>query len=300
MFCKYCGNNLNANDKFCKNCGGKVEVVEQKKEEPKTVEPAFNVNTQNTQTQIKTEKLKGLKIASLVLGIISLVFFILNILMLPLEIVGIVLAIVYMVKNKKFCAGIVLNIIALLISVLIFVLGVAAIGTYTGINIEEAMNDLDRQIEKLEDIKLDSEIDVKYKVGYKYAGSEEYGYIKVPNNWAKFVDIESNDTIQYSYANTWIATIYATKSDMSLSKYANTIYNNFKEDGASFVTLRKEKIAEEEYNAYKVTCYYEDDNVYVRCWAFEDENGTKHYIAIEGPEKENDYYDLINTFVLEK
>jgi len=299
MFCKYCGNSLNLDDKFCKNCGAKVEVIEQKKEESKTVESSFNVNTQNTQTQVKVEKLKGLKIASLVLGIISLVFFILNILMLPLEIVGIVLAIVYMVKNKKFCAGIVLNIIAILLSIFIFVLGIAAISTYTGVNMEETLNNLDKQIEKFEKLELYSKKSDKYEIGYKYVGSEEYGYIKVPSNWVKFVDVEKNDTIQYSYANTWIATIYATKSDLSLGKYANKIYSNFKEDGANFVTLRKEKIAEE-YNAYKVTCYYEDENVYVRCWAFEDEKNVIHYIAIEGPEKENDYYDLINTFVLKK
>ena len=28
--------------------------------------------------------------------------------------------------------------------------------------------------------------------------------------------------------------------------------------------------------------------------------GKVHYISIEGPYKENDYYDLVNTFVSEK
>ena len=31
-----------------------------------------------------------------------------------------------------------------------------------------------------------------------------------------------------------------------------------------------------------------------------DDSGKVHYISIEGPDKENDYYDLVNTFVSEK
>ena len=347
MFCKYCGKEAEANDKFCKGCGAKLEntsnnvekidiVEEVKKEEAVNNIVVDNTNNSNSKnSEVKVEKLKGLRIAALVLGIISLVFFILNIILLPLEITGLVLAIVYVVKNKKFCAGVVLNAIALVLSIVIFLLGASAlvsVANYVdknpdefGKKIENFFDEIDKQLDadiennfneaskQLQDAKeqiqkvknevkvyTDNKTSDKYATGYKYVGSEEFGYIKVPNNWVKFVDVESNDTIQYSYANTWITTIYATKSDMSLSNYANTVYSNFKDDGANFVTLRKEKITEKNYNAYKITCYYEDDNVYVRCWTFEDENGIKHYIAIEGPEKENDYYDLINTFVLSK
>ena len=327
MICKYCGKEALQNEKFCKNCGGELEKVES---QPKVEEMNFNnspiemkndnSNNNSTNNPEKKSKGNGLKIASLVLGIISLVFFVFNIFLLPLELTGLILAIVYIAKNKKFCAGLVLNIIAIIISIVVFVGGIAFI-TKVGEELineyddwgveefdsqfekfEESMEELEEELEKF-DNKVnvyDEDSDKKYDKGYKYIGSEKYGYMKVPNNWYKFVDLDGNDTIQYSYANVWIATIYSIDMDeLTPYKYAQSIFNGVKSEGATNVKLTMEKIADE-YNAYKVSCYYADENVYLNCWVFEDDNDVKHYIAIEGPEKENDYYDLVNTFTLKK
>ena len=328
MVCKFCGNEASPADKFCKNCGGEIEkVVEQPKVEEvkantspiqmKNETNSNNINNTSSNNTEKKSKGNGLKTASLVLGIISLVLFVLNILLLPLELIGIILAIVYIAKNKKFCAGLVLNIIALIISIVIFVAGVSFI-TYVGEQIVNEYDDgvfqeFESEFEKYED-ELEKEIekynnkvnvykeeaDEKYETGYKYIGSEEYGYIKVPNNWLKFLDVDGNDTIQYSYANVWIATVFAIEDEsITPYKYAQSIFNGVKSEGATNVKLTMETIADE-YYGYKVSCYYPNSNVYLNCWVFEDDNDVKHYIAIEGPEKENDYYDLVNTFTLEK
>lgn len=311
MICKYCGKEAASSDKFCKNCGAEIEKVV---EQPKVEEMNFNsspiemkneTNNTSTNTTEKKSKGNGLKIASLVLGIISLVFFIFNIFLLPLELTGLILAIVYIAKNKKFCAGLVLNIIAIIISIVVFVGGVAFI-TNVGEQLineydEEFFEELGSEFEKLEDEfeELEDELE-KYETGYKYIGSEEYGYMKVPNNWYKFIDLDGNSTIQYSYANVWIATIFAVEDEsITTYKYAQTIFNGVKSEGATNVKLTMETIANK-YYGYKVSCYYADENVYLNCWVFEDNKGVKHYIAIEGPEKENDYYDLVNTFTTEK
>ena len=357
MFCKNCGKEAEANDKFCKSCGSrldekvetaktveKIEITENVKKEEVVSSPIVeNGNTTNTSTNVngtntsvKVEKLKGLKIASLVLGIISLVFFLLNIVLLPLELTGLILAIVYIANNKKFCAGVVLNGIAMILSVAIFSLGTSALislGNYIdknpddfGKKIEQFIDGIDKQLDndiensfgeaskKLEDAKKElqkakDEIKVytetnkttsdKYASGYKYVGSDDFGYIKVPNNWAKFIDVEPNNTIQYSYANVWIATIFAT-SDKNLTtyKYAKNVYDSCKNGGAKTITLVSEKVAGK-YYGYKVSCHYENLNKYLTCWIFADSNNVKHYVSIEGPEKNSEYFYLINTFSLE-
>lgn len=313
MICKYCGKEASPSDKFCKNCGGEIEnVVEQPKVEemnfnssPIEMKNETNNNDTSTNNTEKKTKGNGLKIASLVLGIISLVLFAFNLLLLPLELTGLILAIVYIAKNKKFCAGLVLNIIAIILSTLVFFGGLAFI-TNVGEEIineydEDFFEELESEFEKLEDDLEELEDGLeKYETGYKYIGSEEYGYIKVPNNWLKFLDVDGNDTIQYSYANVWIATIFAIEDEsITPYKYAQSIFNGVKSEGATNVKLTMETIADE-YYGYKVSCYYPNSNVYLNCWVFEDDNDVKHYIAIEGPEKENDYYDLVNTFTLEK
>lgn len=108
MKCKNCGNEINKNSKFCSECGEKVseieEVsgeVEEKKEEP--------------------VKKDGNRTASIVIGIIALVGDIL-IIFFPvsfvLSIIGLILAIMAC-KEVKNVAGIVLNSIALVLSILL-------------------------------------------------------------------------------------------------------------------------------------------------------------------------------------
>ena len=369
MFCKNCGKEAEANDKFCKSCGSKldekveaaktvdkIEITENVKKEEVVSSPIVeNGNTTNTSTNVngtntsvKVEKLKGLKIASLVLGIISLVFFLLNIVLLPLELTGLILAIVYIANNKKFCAGIVLNGIAMILSVAIFSLGTSALislGNYIdknpeefGKKIENFFDDIDKQLDKelensfsdaskqFEDAKKElqkakDEIKVytetnkttsdKYASGYKYVGSDDYGYIKVPDNWAKFIDVEPNNTIQYSYPLILSSQlIYCSSSPCSSSpspcpssslttyKYAKNVYDSCKNGGAKNVSLISQKIVNK-YYGYKVSCYYEKENVYLTCYIFSDSNNVKHYVSIEGPEKDSEYFDLINTFSLE-
>lgn len=350
MFCKNCGKEAEANDKFCKGCGSKLETAttvekieiteEAKKEEVVNNNPINeNTNTSNNSNNVnnnepKVEKLKGLRIAALVLGIISLVFFLLNIVLLPLEITGLVLAIVYAANNKKFCAGIVLNAIALILSIALFTLGTSALVSFVdyvdknpeefGKKIENIFNDIDKQLDKdlensfgeaskqLEEAKKElqkakDEVKVytnsttsnKYDTGYKYVGSNDYGYIKVPDNWAKFIDVNPNNTVQYSYANVWIATIYATKDEsLTAYKYAKNVYDRIKNGGAKTVTLVSQKIANK-YYGYKVSGYYESENKYLSCFIFSDSNNVKHYVAIEGPDKNSDYFDLVNTFSLD-
>ena len=112
-FCSNCGNQIIKESNFCDKCGTKID------------------NNDNNQI-ISKEENNGLKTASLILGIISLVLALfLNFLIIPLAIVGLILGIIYTSKSKKFCVGIVLNILGIIIPI---ILCIFLINIFTNIN----------------------------------------------------------------------------------------------------------------------------------------------------------------------
>ncbi|MBQ2639990.1 MAG: zinc-ribbon domain-containing protein [Bacilli bacterium] len=108
--CSKCGKKLKKGDLFCGECGTKVgKKVAKKKEE-----------VSKKETKKSNE---GLVVASLVIGIIAIIFSaVLNILIVPLAILGLIFGIVGKSskgKGKKI-AGIILNSLALFIAIVVF------------------------------------------------------------------------------------------------------------------------------------------------------------------------------------
>ena len=111
MYCPKCGEQNEANVKFCHKCGASL-----------------------TQTnEISESNKEGLATGSLVIGIISLIlsftciFVVPIFIVIPLALVGLILGIVNKVKKGKKFAGIVLNIIAIVLSVFIFIISILVI-----------------------------------------------------------------------------------------------------------------------------------------------------------------------------
>jgi len=137
---------------------------------------------------------------------------------------------------------------------------------------------------------------IKFKEEGKRVGSQEFGYISVPKNWAKFYDVDRNNTLQYSYANLWIATLYAIDADITDSlAYASSVYSSLEEDGVE--KLKFATVPVNNRTAYQVSCYYPDENVWLGCWFIDGEDRKTHYIAVEGPDVSSNYfYDIVLTF----
>ena len=99
-FCEKCGKELKEGDVFCPKCGTSVLFEEKKKKGDN----------------------EGLGTASTVLGILSIVFSLLiNIFVIPLALVGLILGIVNKAQNGRKVSGIVLNGIAMILSVIVFI-----------------------------------------------------------------------------------------------------------------------------------------------------------------------------------
>lgn len=127
-------------------------------------------------------------------------------------------------------------------------------------------------------------------------GDSTYGYITVPSDWLKFEDIENVRGIQYTDRNgDYIITMDAEKtSTITAQNWYNAMIDRFKKNGV--INISSENVNVDKYNAFQVYGFHEESKVWLSVWCFETEDGITHYIGIEGPNYNNEYFNLIYTF----
>ena len=124
MYCKNCGKTLSQEENFCTNCGAKVENEINSITESNIIQNQFDINNQYVDNNVKKSNWKST--ASLIIGIISLLLvFIFLIFTIPLSIIGIVFGIMGIKENK---AGLVLNIISLVLPIPLFLVYTSLLG----------------------------------------------------------------------------------------------------------------------------------------------------------------------------
>ena len=128
-FCHFCGARLEEGSAFCGKCGTQSNHVVNNNQDNVGnnvgIYNQSNINNQDNNNFVSNTTINrnvtnnsnnGLKIASLVLGITSLVLVLfINVLTIPLAIIGLILGIIYSVKSKKFCAGIACSVLLLVL-----------------------------------------------------------------------------------------------------------------------------------------------------------------------------------------
>ena len=306
MKCNYCGADNKEGSKFCASCGAEIKetkkatkeakVVEEKVEEKPAVKETVKPNTTN---QVKD----GKSTASLVLGIISFIVWCLT---LPLSIVGLILGIASKERSGKRTAGIILNAIALGLS-LIAVLATFWFGTVITAAVEEfeRSGNIEKFFETIEE-EMEKEYEKEYEKpevvkpvedDTKVVGNDHYGYVKVPKNWIEFHDVNNNTVYQYTDIGEkgYIITLQTYDEDISPYTAANNIKNSVVSEGNT-ATVSYTKIST--YYGYVVNAKY-TDGTYLDAYLFK-ANGKLHYVSIEGPNKYNDNFKIPETFSLEK
>ncbi len=140
-YCPKCGSENKEEVKFCSKCGASFE--------------------KEVENEVKSNKptKEGLGTASLVIGIIALVFsftcifFLPIFIILPLALVGLILGIVNKAKKGKKFAGIILNAFALVISIITCIMFFAILGityneaTTSGTDLNKFINEIQKNIE---------------------------------------------------------------------------------------------------------------------------------------------------------
>ena len=129
-------------------------------------------------------------------------------------------------------------------------------------------------------------------------GSDKFGYVTVPSDWLKFTDENGYNGIQSSDRNgDYIITLEALpKSEIDAKTYALGKAALLENAGATLTDNQVIKLGE--YTAYQVTGYL--DTTYFTIWCFEAEDGYSHFIGLEGPSLESEYFQIPYTFSLTK
>ncbi len=151
---------------------------------------------------------------------------------------------------------------------------------------------------KEEDVVVDNN---PYEDGdLRLVGNDTYGYLSIPSDWLKFEDVNGGTGLQYSDRNgEYILTMDAYDTNYESAKsWAESSYNNLKEMGASDLKLTEEQVGY--YRAYKVYGYHAIKKIVLVIYCFEAEDNRTHFIGIEGPNVNDESFEIINSFKLVK
>lgn len=305
MKCNYCGADNKEGSKFCASCGAelkekkttKSEEIKVEKQEVKEVKPEVKAEPVKATNTTKD----GKATASLVLGICSLIIWCLT---FPLSLIGLILGIASKERSGKRTAGIVINAIGLALSLCVLLFWIW-FGTTVNAAIEEVnrsgdinkfFETLEEEIEKQE-YNVDTDEDEEEE-NTMAVGDSHYGYVKVPTNWHKFIDVDGNTTFQYSDVGDlgYIVTLQTYEENIAPYTAANNVKNSIVSEGNE-AEVKYTKIAK--YYGYVVNAKY-TDGTYLDAYLFKADDGKLHYVAIEGPDKYNDNFKIPNTFSLTK
>lgn len=134
----------------------------------------------------------------------------------------------------------------------------------------------------------------------KTVGNNTLGYVEIPEEWVKFQDVNAVRGLQYSSEDAkYIITLDAmATSEVGAETYAKAVAAQLSKEGVK--DLQGARIQISNYNAYQVSGYYEKDKIWLYVWCFEAEDGNTHYIGIEGPDDNSEYFKIFKTFTLKK
>lgn len=305
MKCNYCGADNKEGSKFCVSCGAELKEKKTTKSEEIKVEKQ---EVKEVKPEVKAEPVKanttkdGKATASLVLGICSLIIWCLT---FPLSLIGLILGIASKERSGKRTAGIVINAIGLALSLCVLLFWIW-FGTTVNTAIEEVnrSGDINKFFETIEEemekqeYNVDTDEDEEEEENTMAVGDSHYGYVKVPTNWHKFIDVDGNTTFQYSDVGDlgYIVTLQTYEENIAPYTAANNVKNSIVSEGNE-AEVKYTKIAK--YYGYVVNAKY-TDGTYLDAYLFKADDGKLHYVAIEGPDKYNENFKIPNTFSLTK
>ncbi|WP_066308939.1 hypothetical protein [Bacillus sp. FJAT-29814] len=141
--------------------------------------------------------------------------------------------------------------------------------------------------EKTETTKNNETANTETSVEMKKVGEEEYGYVHVPNDWVKFVDVNPNTSYQVSSTDTKkiisINVFEDAGQDANLETYATIVWTNMEKNGGKDIQGAKVKLGD--YDALQVYGVYNNGTMFLVTWVFQAEDGKYRYVSAEGPKE---------------
>lgn len=129
-------------------------------------------------------------------------------------------------------------------------------------------------------------------------GNDVNGYIRVPNTWKKVENGAQDGSIVYTdnlENGLWyVVSGFADSGKTSPHEWANSTYTSLVSQGVMEAGIDREVV--NNYETYKVVCFKPNVGRYLASWYFNTSDGRTHYIAVEGPDAINDFYNMIYTY----
>jgi len=141
---------------------------------------------------------------------------------------------------------------------------------------------------------------------YQVVGSSNYGYIKLPNNWKRFIDKNNTQTNNMQYISNdlrYAVTMTALSKNANITPldYLKSIEEKYsKTNVVQYNKMTRERVGIKKYESYRLDMYLEDDKVWMSIWVFRAEDDRIHYVSIEGSNNNSTVFNYINTYVLNK
>ena len=129
-------------------------------------------------------------------------------------------------------------------------------------------------------------------------GDATYGYVTIPNDWLKLGDPNADSGIRYADKDLAYAVSLDVSASLNAQEFVYAARNQLQSAGVSGLDIIDVEF--NDYNAYKLTGYYQSENKYVLAYFFVAEDNVTHYVGIEGPDNQSDYFKIPDTFKLTK
>ena len=129
-------------------------------------------------------------------------------------------------------------------------------------------------------------------------GNTTFGYVTIPSDWLNLQDTTSTTGLRYSDKDLIYAITLDTSDSLNAEEFVYTARNQLQSAGVEGFVVTKVKF--NDYDAYKLSGYHQGNNKYVLAYFFNADDGIAHYVGVEGPDNNSEYFKILDTFNLKK
>lgn len=127
----------------------------------------------------------------------------------------------------------------------------------------------------------------------RVVGNENLGYVYIPSDWVNFKNEEPiKGGFQYTDSvGDYILTIDGLPDDITNLKEYAYAYASAHLENAGITQTKLDK-----YDAYQVKGHYIGQDLWVLVYFYQGKNNKINYLGIEGPEKDEEIYKILETY----
>ena len=139
---------------------------------------------------------------------------------------------------------------------------------------------------------------------YSVVGNDNYGYLKLPGEWYVFDNEEEHTSLQFINDNDVVVSLdvidKSNNDELTIESLSIDSADEM-ENGEDIVdNITREEITVAGYDAYRTYGHYTNDDEWLVEYFFEIDDDNIYYIALEGTNLSEEYFDIPDTFSLTK